>query len=201
MFLRDPDDSILYIFFDPNQAIYQKDYYFPIKEDPFPLTNNCRNTKHIHEIAYHYFQGHPTSPPPIEGRPIGTITAPSTQAQFHKLNSFITNLISKEGVVASDIAILITGRPKTHYYKLLEGLNLPKGNVYSVEDQNRTNALIIDTVRRFKGLEAPIIFLWGLDTIDPNEQKELLYIGFSRAKSLLYLVGTNETCERYQNIQ
>ncbi|MEQ1936247.1 MAG: ATP-binding domain-containing protein, partial [Fimbriimonadaceae bacterium] len=36
---------------------------------------------------------------------------------------------------------------------------------------------------RFKGLESPIVILWGLDSIDKPKRLELLYVGFSRAKS------------------
>ena len=46
----------------------------------------------------------------------------------------------------------------------------------------------------FKGLESPVVILWGLDTIDLARCEELLYVGMSRAKSLLLLVARSETC-------
>jgi superfamily I DNA and RNA helicase len=54
--------------------------------------------------------------------------------------------------------------------------------------------VLIDTVQRFKGLEAPIVILWGLDAINLTRSQELLYVGMSRAKSLLVVVGTPATC-------
>jgi len=36
--------------------------------------------------------------------------------------------------------------------------------------------------------------LWGLDTIDLSQRQELLYVGMSRAKSLLVIVGRATTC-------
>jgi superfamily I DNA/RNA helicase len=53
---------------------------------------------------------------------------------------------------------------------------------------------LIDTIQRFKGLESPIVFLCGLDAIDLSRRHELLYVGMSRAKSLLVIVGQTKTC-------
>jgi ATP-dependent exoDNAse (exonuclease V) alpha subunit len=38
------------------------------------------------------------------------------------------------------------------------------------------------------------VILWGLDTIDLSQRQELLYVGMSRAKSLLVIVGRAATC-------
>lgn len=56
------------------------------------------------------------------------------------------------------------------------------------------NTVLIDTIQRFKGLESPVVILWGLDTIDLARSEELLYVGMSRAKSMLFLVARSETC-------
>ena len=63
-----------------------------------------------------------------------------------------------------------------------------------MEGDKSENGLIVDTVNRFKGLEATILFMWGLDTIDLAKSKELLYVGFSRAKAFLIVVGNRATC-------
>lgn len=47
---------------------------------------------------------------------------------------------------------------------------------------------------RGSGFESPIVILWGLDTIDLSQRQELLYVGMSRAKSLLVIVGRAATC-------
>jgi superfamily I DNA/RNA helicase len=54
----------------------------------------------------------------------------------------------------------------------------------------------LETVKRFKGLEADVVFLWGIDSMPLGEQREVLYVGISRAKSRLTLVGTEEVCRR-----
>jgi superfamily I DNA and RNA helicase len=52
----------------------------------------------------------------------------------------------------------------------------------------------MDTVHRYKGLEAAVLFLWGLDELDPRNDREIIYVAFSRAKSRLYLVGREVSC-------
>lgn len=55
----------------------------------------------------------------------------------------------------------------------------------------------MDTIQRFKGLESSIVILWGLDTIDLFQRQELLYVGMSRAKLLLVIVGRAATCATF----
>lgn len=57
-------------------------------------------------------------------------------------------------------------------------------------------SITIDTVARFKGLERSVIILSGLDACTSEGDRETLYVGKSRAKSLLFLCGTREACER-----
>ena len=55
--LNDPDDGILYIFYDDNQNIYGRESGFPIKDQPFPLPINCRNTRQVHEQIVKFYKG------------------------------------------------------------------------------------------------------------------------------------------------
>ncbi|WP_368666112.1 hypothetical protein [Dechloromonas sp. H13] len=42
------------------------------------------------------------------------------------------------------------------------------------------------------------MILWGLDTIDLARNLELRYVGMSRAKSLLVVVGKADTCAAFR---
>ena len=76
----------------------------------------------------------------------------------------------------------------------LRRLPLPKPATWLEEGVRNDRTVLMDTVRRFKGLEAPVVILWGLDGIDWERSEELLYVGMSRAKSLLVVVGTSASC-------
>jgi superfamily I DNA/RNA helicase len=88
---------------------------------------------------------------------------------------------------------------KAEYYAALRRLPLPRPASWLEEGVRGSNTVLIDTIQRFKGLESPIVILWGLDTIDLSRNQELLYVGMSRAKSLLVIVGKPETCATFKD--
>jgi len=75
----------------------------------------------------------------------------------------------------------------------LRRLPLPKPETRLEEGIQGTNTVLIETIQRFKGLDSSVVIHWGLDTIDLARNGELLYVGMSRAKSLLVMVGTDAT--------
>ena len=195
MLLVDYASSPLYVFFDDNQNLYRRVPSFPIQDDPYPLTVNCRNTARIHAAASRFYKGVPVSPPAIQGREIETLCASNPEAQAKALHAKLTDMIAREGVSPADIAVLILDAPrKTDYYKRLRSFPLPRPVQWSEENRRSKHGVHLDTVNRFKGLEAPIVFLWGLDGVSVKRNQESLYVGLSRAKSLLVLVGLESDC-------
>ena len=195
MLLTDYEKSPIYVFFDDNQNLYSRASSFPIKDEPFALTANCRNTDRIHEAAYRFYRGEGVVPPGIEGEPVATIEAPSFKAQATKIHAKIVDLITKDRIPAGDIAILIlSNEQKTDYYEAIRHLALPAPNKWIEEGWQTKETLLLDTVSRFKGLEAPIVFLWGLDGKSVERNREQFYVGLSRAKSLLFVCGAPEVC-------
>ena len=57
LLLSDYEKSPFYVFFDDNQNIYARVGTFPIRDEPFSLSVNCRNTAPIHAGAYKYYKG------------------------------------------------------------------------------------------------------------------------------------------------
>ena len=195
LLLADYDRSPLYVFYDDNQNIYARAGTFPIRDEPFTLTTNCRNTAPIHAAAYKHYKGVPVAPPENEGDEVQFDEAPGRDAQAAKINTRIVDLIARQGVSPGDITVLIADAlRKADYYATLRRLPLPKPATWLEEGIRGTNTVLIDTIQRFKGLESPIVILWGLDAIDLARNEELLYVGMSRAKSLLVVVGTAATC-------
>lgn len=195
LLLSDYDRGPLYVFYDDNQNLYARAGTFPIRDEPFTLTTNCRNTAPIHEAAYRHYKGVPVSPPDIHGDDVQFDESPSRDGQAAKINARIVDLVARQGVAAGDITVLIADAVrKGEYYAALRRLPLPKPAIWLEEGVRSNNTVLIDTIQRFKGLESPVVILWGLDTIDVTRSEELLYVGMSRAKSLLVLVARSETC-------
>jgi hypothetical protein len=200
LLLMDYETSPLYVFYDDNQNIYARAGTFPIRDEPFSLTTNCRNTAPIHVAAYRHYKGVPVSPPDIQGDELHFEESANRDPQATKINALIVDLVAKQGVSPGDITVLIADAlHKAEYYAALRRLPLPRPASWLEEGVRGSNTVLIDTIQRFKGLESPIVILWGLDTIDLSRNQELLYVGMSRAKSLLVIVGKPETCATFKD--
>lgn len=199
LLLRDPDKSTLFIFFDHNQAIYKKVASFPIKETPFLLTRNCRNTRFIHAAGYSYYRGEPTEPPPIEGSPVDIIKGASRESQARSLHNHVVRLLQFERITSDCIAIVVPGQNHKSFYFLLKDRPLPKPIRWAFEEVRPDNGIIVDTMQRFKGLESAVLYIWGADELDCGADQELLYTTLTRAKSRLFLVGEEPACIRLLN--
>jgi superfamily I DNA and RNA helicase len=195
MLLSDAEESPLYIFYDPNQALYTKASSLPVNDEPFMLTANCRNTQAIHRVCYQFYTGHITDPPGIPGLPVEIVSAPTINAQAWAIQKQLNKLLIDEHVRAMDLVILVVdGSNKNAFYGTLETIPLPLGLRWSFEQHTAGNALLVETVSRFKGLERAGILLWVPEPCSPQSLAELLYVGSSRAKSLLRVVGTMAGC-------
>ena len=201
LLLSDFDKGPLYVFYDDNQNLYTRAGTFPIQDEPFSLTTNCRNTAPIHTTSYKYYKGVPVSAPDIQGDEVQFDESPGQDPQASKINFRIVDLIAKQKVAPEDITVLIADSlNKAAYYSRLKKLLLPRPAKWLEEGVRGKNTVLIETIQRFKGLESPIVILWGLDTIDLSQRQELLYVGMSRAKSLLIIVGRKDTLAAIKGI-
>ncbi|MEP1213500.1 MAG: NERD domain-containing protein [Marinobacter sp.] len=196
LLLTDMTESPFYIFYDDNQNIYSRAGSFPIQELPITLTKNCRNTTSIHKAAYKHYRGAQVEPPELEGADLQFEIAPSQAAQARKIHSRIVDLIDRQKVPPEDITVLIgDAQRKSECYSCLLDLPLPKPASWLVEGHLATDRVLLETVPRFKGLESSVVILWGLDTADLSSNRELLYVGMSRAKSLLIISASAATVD------
>ena len=86
-------------------------------------------------------------------------------------------------------------RPKNIFMILCQKMPLPNPFKWCVEWIPDKNEVLVDTVMRYKGLESEIVFLWSLDGVITDTLDDLIYVGASRAKSILYLAGKEEICD------
>ena len=196
LLLHDESNGPLFLFYDHNQAVYKRVSSFPIKDEPFILTRNCRNTLHIHEAAYRYYEGEQTFPPTIVGEEILVLTAASLETQAKRLHAHLVGLIDREKVQPSDIAVLVPSVSHKEYYRALENRPLPNGHSWAIEQFGLHGGVCVETVHRFKGLEASVVYLWGVDSFSPEKDAKTLYTTFSRAKARLIIVGNQERTDR-----
>lgn len=193
MLLRDQVNGHFYIFIDENQTLYARTGDLPIQEEPFYLTANCRNTAPIHEAAYRFYQGHAVDPPDLQGPDIAWSSKEREEAQADEVVHRVHQWVTVEGLDAEDIVVLVAKRPKAFYYALLQQRPDSASVRWAIENHSQRAAVLIDTVARFKGLEAQAVALWIGDEVVDEEMWETVYVGITRGKSLLAVVGTART--------
>ncbi|TAM13793.1 MAG: hypothetical protein EPN65_22250 [Pandoraea sp.] len=189
--LKDKGQGTLYLFNDPNQALYKRHANLPVSEEAFFLTANCRNTAPVHEKAYAFYKGEPVDLPELHGPDVVFESAESIDGQAALIVDCCKRLLQEEKVAPSDIVVLLARTPKQALFDRLRRWTMPNGTKWALE-QRIPNSILVDTVSRFKGLEAPIVFLWiGNENLLP-ESREMLYVGLSRAKHQLHVVSDDE---------
>lgn len=170
-------DSKLHAFYDSNQSVYgqvaQELASFSLL--PIHLSRNLRNTKVIHQAASRFYEGLPVRPEGPDGVSIEWIACDES-AILSGLIQAARRLITKEAVPPGDMAILAPGADTLT--ALRSGLKAYEGK------------LTFDTIARFKGLECGVALLAA--TRDIADQRELAYVGLSRARTHLIVAGHHD---------
>jgi len=194
--LTNTKNDYIYIFLDENQSLYRKPKELPIVDEPFYLATNCRNTSQIHEAAYSYYSGEEVDLPDLVGEDIQYVEAETDTQQAHTIVKFVRSLL-EQGVLPKDIAVLLAKDKKEYLFSLLEKTKLPNSVSWTnVIQYNSDRSILVDTVGRYKGLESVVVILWLGEEIFFRNYREILYVGMTRAKSLLYVIGSKECQEQ-----
>lgn len=197
MLLTRPDEAMLYVFLDENQDIYRRSANIPVPGEPMVLDRNCRNTDAIHAAAYIHYRGADVKPPEISGVAVERLLAPDIERQARSIGSLVTELVVNQGVPPHEIAILLCDpTDRVSRERTLQKFPLPAAVKLGRVEDFGLKILTVDSVARFKGLERAAVILWAFDRCNIHTDRETLYVGMSRAKSLLCVCGTREACDR-----
>lgn len=199
--LRDQAAGHFYIFIDENQALYPRRGALPVEGEPFQLTVNCRNTSTIHVAGYRFYRGAQIDEPELHGPEVIWTHARTPQVQADEVAKRVHQWLKVEGIEAQDVTVLVASRPKATCYALLEQRNDAAGASWAIEDHSGCRAVLVDTVGRFKGLESQAVVLWIGDEVVDEAMWETAYVGLTRAKSLLAVIGSARALDLIKNGQ
>lgn len=169
-------DAPVFLFADNHQQLYSREFTppeWPIVE----LTINCRNTLPIARAVAQVF----TDPLPVSGapgrRPI--LVATDGLRAESVVQSVVADLLDRDHFPASSIVVLSSSRDMV---QRLRRQALPSAVFVALGEAG----VVVETIHRFKGLEAEVIVLALPEaTIDDA----LLYVGLSRARDVLIVVA------------
>lgn len=179
-------DGFLRIFFDSNQSVYGNIPVLPldINHLPFRLSLNMRNTRRIHEVVQKYYSGPAIEPIGPEGIEVEWIHASSVSEIRSIIDQRVHQMVTEERIRPSDIAVLVSSAQKIAEFA-------PDARLGGFDCRNAETMdfdfLVLDTIRRFKGLERRVVIIAA--TPDIAGDRELIYVATSRARAYLVIVG------------
>lgn len=157
----------------------------------FNLTVNCRNTQNIQSEMNH-----------LIGKDIQVLNRDKYEPKviYHKFDSLehqidlighaLDELISS-GIKPSQITLL---SPFKYEKSVASKLTKYKIDLYHLD----ATTITYSTIQGFKGLENSVIFLLDIQTYN---KPDLMYVGMSRARTLLYIFETEHAEQYRKNIK
>ena len=175
------------VFMDSNQRIYESAGIgvHDLSVVPVRLSRNLRNTKNIHRAASVHYSGPEIIADGPDGLDVSWIAAENAEEKIEVAYRELRRLVFNEEVAPGDIAVLVNGpAARTSFIERSSGTSIPltDAETMALED------VVVDTVRRFKGLERPAIIL--IASGDEMDRRELAYVAFSRARGHLIIVSS-----------
>ena len=179
----------LRVFMDSNQSVYDgaKNGVHDLSVVPVRISRNLRNTKNIHKAASAHYSGPEIIADGPDGLEVSWINAGNPGSKVEAALKELRRLVYNEEVAPSDIAVLVNGpAARTSFLEKSSGTNIPLTDAETM----MLEEVVVDTVRRFKGLERSAIIL--IVSGDEMERRELAYVAFSRARAYLCIVCSEE---------
>ncbi len=160
------------------------------------LTHNCRNTRRISEetAVLAGFEKPPSRSGQETGLPVEYRYWKEPSDLVESLTGVLGNL-RREKISVDSIILLSPHRLENSSLVGIERIaGFPLMDI-SDRERNRPggmkrqlNALKFSTVHAFKGLESQVVIVTDIDGVEREGQQSLLYVGMSRARSLLILM-------------
>ena len=160
------------------------------------LRQNCRNTRNIGEetALLSGFASPPYRMGQIEGLPVDYQYYQSPETQAAALAEILRRLL-RDGVKPGEIVVLSKLRLENSGVKGTDG-----GDDFKLVDvadfipaRSRTPVVQYATIQAFKGMESKVVVLCDVEQVAEGEPQALLYVGMSRARSLLMVLMHERT--------
>lgn len=183
--LRDVDESRMVVFYDEDQAIFDREPCIPELGVVYPLVENFRNTRSIagsiDELVDTDVIPHPDAP---EGKPPIVHNQPGPTKTRRLVGKLIDDLVERDQLECRQIAILT---PHSPWNSSLEGAKELAGHpvVHDVDDWD--DGVLHSTIGSFKGLESDVVILVDIDPCDERCSRSARYVAASRAVHRLHV--------------
>ncbi|MDZ7269966.1 MAG: ATP-binding domain-containing protein [candidate division KSB1 bacterium] len=157
---------------------------------------NCRNTRRIGEetALLSGFESPPYRMGQVEGPAVDYHYYHSDGEQAAVLSATLRGLL-RDGVIADEVVVLSRLRfENSCASQLVDESEFRLVEVGAVKpERSHISIISFATIQAFKGMESPVVVLCDVDRIEGRESQSLLYVGMSRARSLLIVLLHEQT--------
>jgi hypothetical protein len=181
------EKGILWVFFDPEQDLFDGGSFSHLNLTPGHLTWNCRNTQRIAFNAYGYLglEPHfrPNSP---EGTEVEEVFCTNDWEMIEGVRKSLHSLLNAERIPSERVLVLspLSTRSSVVWRHRTFGNYTLVGH----SEAPTPNEVRFSSIRTFKGLEADAVILCEIDHGSNRCSSNDLYVGASRANSFLRLI-------------
>ncbi len=152
------------------------------------LKQNCRNTRRIGEetALLSGFESPPYRMGQVDGAPVDYIEYSDEKSQVEALDAVLKRLCLEPDITPDDIIVLSRYR----FEQSIAG-RVPDSPSYEIRpvdtniSRHRVPTIRFATVQAFKGMESKVVVLCDIERIEGDDDRSLLYVAMSRARSLL----------------
>jgi superfamily I DNA/RNA helicase len=183
------DERRLRVFADSNQQVYGELEAPPADLEliPIRLSQNLRNTRNIHAAAAEHYTGFPITAIGPDGTSVEWLKVEDDQQLPRILVQKLKELVNKQEWSPGGTALLLPNLELVEECRALVG----RTNMEVTDaDEMSDYAVVIDTVRRLKGLERPVVLI--AFRAQDRGTSEYAYVGLSRASSHLVVAGDQD---------
>lgn len=171
---------------DPVEILSQYSEYFVRAK----LTLNCRNTRRIAEETSILagFDKPPFRLGAETGLPVEHRYWDTPSDLVKSLTRVLESLL-KEKMSADNVVLLSPRRLENSSLAGIERIShFPLMDSSRGASGSHPDVVRFSTIHSFKGLESQVVIMVDIDAVDGDQQQSLLYVGMSRARSLLILM-------------
>jgi hypothetical protein len=182
--LKDPVAGEIYAFMDDHQNVYMRGDSVSAIADlaTIHIDDNLRNTRKIAD-TFKGFAGDKFTPRGSTGLPVRRVECPTEDAL--DIAGDCVDALIEDGWAKNQIALLTTNKRHPVHLDYFSSDTL--GEYW--REFHADEAEFYGHVLGFKGLERSVVILCVNGFKDMDRARELLYVGLSRARSLLVVVG------------
>jgi hypothetical protein len=198
-------DGLWRVFWDPLQAIFSSGdtnlhhlHRTGAEPTTYLLTLNCRNTQPIADRVEDLSGIELGQDALVEGPEVSEVEWGDEKAEAKRVAATLREWVDR-GLPPEEIVLLSPLRFENSTASRLRGLPAQVRDMSGQRPEPTPKKIAFSTIQAFKGLESEAVMLLDVDDLDSNRMRSLLYVGTSRARTILGVARSDATTPTFMS--